>query len=802
VTDARRTSGFALRELVLLALVAGLLVLSKGLFRISIHVPGHTGIFWMALLVIAKGIVRRNGAGTLVGLVSGMLAVMLVPGQEGIFTWVKYVAPGVALDVLGVLLPGGFSRPVQAAVLGALGNLAKLAAGYLLAVALGLPSGFIALGLGIAAVSHAAFGAAGGALGALMLQRLYRARPDLAPDGFMRRPAAPDGGGPASLGVLIALVLAATIGLLAGPAGPAFAATNTVWAEGTATRAFTGGEFSLAVRTGAADPAIVPRRDMLWSTGFAGLDPRSAQFVNGRNALVATRDGRAVLELDPAGRVVWSFNEADYRAAIGDPAAEFLPFHASRHTGTDGSPRTLITVRRGAPVIEVDASKRLVWRFGTGVAGFGPGQLFDGYSATRLSNGNTLIADNQGCRVLEVRTTDYRATAPNYGFTAASIVWSYGVGGELGSTHGFAEGYLDWPRTAVRLSNGNTLITDQAATRVVEVNPAGHVVWSYGTPGVQGRADGQLFEPSGAVRLPDGTTAIAHGKLVGEVVFVDSAGKVARRFPDPELTSPGFAMSEIRSISLSPSNSLLLGDEGNDRIVEVGVVPTAKFTSGRIDCGLPGVRKRFSALAWAGATPSGTSITVYYSIDGGPWLVVPSGGSLPQTAVGVTIAYRAVLQTSDNARAAQLDSVSITYAPDTGQGDPPDTPGKDGTGAATDATTTARGETAKPKPKPKPKTAPRTMVLKGASGGGSAASASPPVTVGGSTPPGLVEASGRVLGRVRINGTGSGNLGAGPGLGEGPQAVGGIVFLGGVYAIGLASAPTKALTLRLILRRW
>lgn len=795
------TSGFALRELVLLALIAGLLVLSKGLFRISIHVPGHTGIFWMALLVIAKGIVRRNGAGTLVGVVSGLLAVMLVPGQEGIFTWIKYAAPGIALDFLGMALPGGFAKPAQAAVMGALGNLAKLAAGYLLAVALGLPASFIVLGLGLSAVSHAAFGAAGGALGALLLQRLYRARPDLAPAGWVKRPAASGGDGPTTLFVMAALALAVTTGMLAGPVGPAAAAT--VWAEGTAARPFTAPDLSLAVKVGATDPAIVPQRDAIWSIGFAGLDPRSAQFVAGGNVLVASRDGRAVLELDRAGRTVWTFNEADYRRVLGDPSADFLPFHASRHMGPDGSVRTLITVRRGAPVFEVDTAKNLLWRFGTGVAGFGPGQLYDGYSATRLPNGNTLIADNQGCRVIEVRTSDYDPSAPNYGFTTSSVVWSYGVAGELGSNHGYAEGYLDWARTAVRLANGNTLITDQASARALEVTPQGHVVWSYGTPGVQGRADGQLFEPSGAVRLPDGTTAISHGKLEGEVVYVDGAGKVVRRFPDPILTTPGLGMSELRSISLSGSNSVLLSDEGNDRLVEAGVVPTAKVTSGPLDCGLPAVRKRFSALTWTGSVPAGTSITFYYAIDGGAWLQVPAGGALPANAVGKILNYRAVLSTTDNSKAAQLDSVSITYAPYTGQGEPPDKPGKPGGAGTTptttpDATTTPTAE----EPKPKPKTpAAVALVPKTSGGGGPGAGSGEPVPVGGELPPGLVPASGVVLGKVAVYSEGSGTGGGGPGLGSGPVALGGLGFLSGVYLIGLASVPTKALALRFMLGR-
>jgi len=560
---------------------------------------------------------------------------------------------------------------------------------------------------------------------------------------------------------------------------------------------------SLAAKLGSNDQSIVPKREVLWSAGFAGLDPRSAQFVPGGNVLVASRDGRAIFELDRAGRTIWRFTEADYRRVLRDPNADFLPFHASRYTGPDGRARTLITVRRGAPVFEVDTDKNLVWRFGTGVPGFGPGQLYDGYSATRLANGNTLIADNQGCRVLEVRSSDYNPSAPNFGFTAASIVWSYGVGGELGSTHGYAEGYLDWPRTAVRLANGNTLITDQAAARALEVTPGGHVVWSYGTPGVQGREDGQLFEPSGAVRLPDGTTAISHGKLEGEVVYVDGVGNVVRRFPDAALTSPGLGMSELRSISLSGSNSVLLTDEGNDRLIEAGVVPTAKVTSKPVDCGLPGVRKRFSSLTFTGSAPADTALTMYYSIDAGPWLAVPAGGVLASDAKGVVLSYRAVFTTTDNSKAAELHSVSITCAPDTGQGKPPVVPGKPGGGGTTPTTSPAATTTPAPeKPKPKPKTAAApVLVPKVSGGGGPGAESGEPVSVGGELPPGLVPASGQVLGRVSVYGEGSGSGGGGPGLGSGPVALGGLGFLGGVYIFGLASVPTKALALRLILGR-
>lgn len=801
--------GFALRELVSLALVAALIVLSKGLFRISIHVPGHSGVLWMALLVVARGIVRKPWAGTVVGVLSGILAVFLVPGSEGIFTWIKYAAPGLMLDGLALILPSAFASPISAALIGAFANIAKLAAGYVLALLLGLPATFIALGLGVSSVSHAAFGALGGLLGALVLARLYRALPQLAPalspprDAPRRRPP---GGGPTTLTLpLLALLAAASVLTQAQSAAAA-----TVWTEGTATRGFSVGQFSSARVTGDADPAIVPVEDVLWSTSC--VDPRSVQPLGSGNVLVASRDGMAVWEIDRAGNRVWEFGLQDYRQAIGDPGAEFRPFHASRHAGPGGSSRTLITQRAGAPVIEVDSSKNLVWRFGTGEAGYGPGQTFDAYSSTRLANGNTLIAENQAGRVFEVRTSDYDAAAPLFGFTAASIVWQYGVAGEYAEDHAYQEGYLDWPRTALRLPSGNTLIADQeregAGGRVIEVTPDKHVVWSYGAPGQVGRAEGQLLEPTAAVRMPDGTTAISHGKLEAQVVFVDAHGDRVRVFPGVG-AGEETGMSEIRSLALSATNSLVLADEGHDRLVEIGYVPTAKATSSQIDCGLPGVTKNLTALTWRGAVPAGTAVALFCSVDDGPWLGVPQGGALPAGTRGVYLRYRAVLTTGDNSRAARVEDVSITYGPVVADDSDDDNNLDDDDDADTGTTATPSKSATETSTVPmrKPRSARKAqrrssaaLVSKaggsagGDTGGGGQAAA---VQVGGYLPPGLVEASGRLLGRT--SGTGSAT-GRGGGTGPGPGDAGGLLFLGGIYAFGFAASPVHALLGRLAVR--
>jgi len=69
------------RELVSLALIAALIVGAKITLNMPLHTPGHSGLFWMAFLVIGRGLVRKPGAGTLLGLVSGLLAVIAVGGH-------------------------------------------------------------------------------------------------------------------------------------------------------------------------------------------------------------------------------------------------------------------------------------------------------------------------------------------------------------------------------------------------------------------------------------------------------------------------------------------------------------------------------------------------------------------------------------------------------------------------------------------------------------------------------------------------------------------------------------------------
>ncbi len=166
---------FSTFELVLLALFAVLVVVAKVALRLPLQMPGHSGIFWMAILLVASGVVRKPGATSLVGLTSGILAAFLGMGDFGALnTLLSYTAIGVGVDVALLLLRDAENLLV-ASLVGIIGHMGKFLVKSVLGALSGAPLGFVALGQVRAVVGYVVFGALGGLLGALTLQALRKA---------------------------------------------------------------------------------------------------------------------------------------------------------------------------------------------------------------------------------------------------------------------------------------------------------------------------------------------------------------------------------------------------------------------------------------------------------------------------------------------------------------------------------------------------------------------------------------------------------------------------------------------------
>ena len=166
---------FSTFQLILLALFAALVVVAKIALRTPIQMPGHTGIFWMAVIIVGAGVVPKLGAASIVGLTSGILAGFLGLGDFGALnTFFSYTAVGVGTD-LALLLLQDPENLTAAALSASLGHLGKFVVKWALSAITGAPVGFIALGLARAFVGYIVFGALGGLLGALTLKALRRA---------------------------------------------------------------------------------------------------------------------------------------------------------------------------------------------------------------------------------------------------------------------------------------------------------------------------------------------------------------------------------------------------------------------------------------------------------------------------------------------------------------------------------------------------------------------------------------------------------------------------------------------------
>lgn len=166
---------FSTFQLILLALFSGLVVVAKVALKTPIQLPGHSGLFWMAIITVAAGVVPKRGAASLVGLSSGILAAFLGLGDFGALdTFLSYLMAGVGFDLALVLL-GKPENLINASLAGIFGHLGKFLVKWAFGVLSGAPLGFVALGLARTLVSYLVFGALGGLLGGLTLIALRKA---------------------------------------------------------------------------------------------------------------------------------------------------------------------------------------------------------------------------------------------------------------------------------------------------------------------------------------------------------------------------------------------------------------------------------------------------------------------------------------------------------------------------------------------------------------------------------------------------------------------------------------------------
>lgn len=163
---------FLVYEVSFLSLMAALVYVFKTYFRTPIQLPGHTAIFWVIPFIIGICLTKKFGAGTYIGVLSGLLIGFVGMADTGPFKVFEYTAMGLTMDILALAFRGHLTNFLVGFILGAFGSFDKMIVNYSITSALSMNANILLVGIGIAGASHLIFGGAGGVISTIILNRI------------------------------------------------------------------------------------------------------------------------------------------------------------------------------------------------------------------------------------------------------------------------------------------------------------------------------------------------------------------------------------------------------------------------------------------------------------------------------------------------------------------------------------------------------------------------------------------------------------------------------------------------------
>jgi hypothetical protein len=298
-------------------------------------------------------------------------------------------------------------------------------------------------------------------------------------------------------------------------------------------------DFSEDSIIGTNDAQRVGKLTLMAGTGTPGGQPEAPDCTNPTGC----PDNRVLL-VNRAGHIVWQYGQfgpgGNGPGQLNTPVqTTWLPREDERGGDEERDAEdariphghVLITDQGNSRIIEVRVpDKRMVWEYDG---------LNNPNCAELLRNGHILICDENNNQALEVTHT-----------TPSTIVHTYTIaGGMLFSGVAFAS----------RLPNGHTLITDSNNNRIVETDEAGDVFFQYFTntdPNSTQRSTGPL--PTRAIRLRNGNTLISD-QYNHRVIEVSPDLQIVRTFG--KLNSLGYNTNSVEDGGLnSPYDAKRIGD--------------------------------------------------------------------------------------------------------------------------------------------------------------------------------------------------------------------------------------------------
>jgi len=286
-----------------------------------------------------------------------------------------------------------------------------------------------------------------------------------------------------------------------------------------------------AAATGSSQPESLPRGTADPDIRVEIYDPDRAYNGTTFFADIHEPGNHRIIEVNMLGEVVWEYTIPREWQRFSHPG-----FDVERLDNSD-----VLFMLPHFGVVEVDRGGNVVWTYRD------PKVTHD---ADRLPNGNTLVVFGGGDTPEDPQVKEVNAQG--------EIVWSWYARDHFsGSEYQdiYREGWTH-ANAAVRLDNGNTLISLRNFNILVEVNFEGSVVRTIG--------EGILFDPHDPEVQDDGNILLAdHAKPANWALEIDpDTGKVVWRFGGDR-----WEKQLVRDADRLPNGNTLL--TGTSAIVEV-----------------------------------------------------------------------------------------------------------------------------------------------------------------------------------------------------------------------------------------
>ena len=102
----------SLKDAMFLGFCAVLIIAARAALRLHLKIPGHSMLFTLFFLLLARGCVRNNLAASFTALLAGIMALILGMGKGGPLIMIRYLLPALVVDVMAVVLADSLFRSV------------------------------------------------------------------------------------------------------------------------------------------------------------------------------------------------------------------------------------------------------------------------------------------------------------------------------------------------------------------------------------------------------------------------------------------------------------------------------------------------------------------------------------------------------------------------------------------------------------------------------------------------------------------------------------------------------------------